>query len=150
MDISELVAIEKIRQLKARYFRSMDQKDWDLWEQVFTEDVLIDTTQEGSPLITSRQAFREFLPPMLEGVKTVHHGHTSEIKITSPTSATGVWAMEDNLWWPQSAGGNHLWGTGWYFEKYQKQDSGEWLIAELVLRRIRVEINGKQIFPAGE
>ena len=49
MDTNELIAIEQIRQLKARYFRSMDQKDWDLWEQVFTEDVLIDTTQEGSP-----------------------------------------------------------------------------------------------------
>lgn len=147
MDISTLVEIEKIRQLKARYFRTMDQKDWPAWEQVFTKNVLIDTTQEGSPLINSRQEFRDFLPPMLEGVKTVHHGHTSEITLTGPYSATGIWAMEDNLWWPKSAGGGHLWGTGWYFEKYEKQENEEWLISELVLRRIRVEMNGKQTFP---
>lgn len=147
MTVEELVDIEKIRQLKARYFRTMDQKDWDNWEQVFCEDVLIDTTQEGSPIINGRAAFREYLPPILQNVKTVHHGHSSEIEITGPATATGIWAMEDMLWWPESEGGNHLWGTGWYFEKYRKGDDGEWRIRELKLRRIRVEINGEQVFP---
>lgn len=148
MTPNDLVEIEKIRQLKARYFRTMDQKDWDAWEQVFCEDVLIDTTQEGSPIIHGRKAFREYLPPILQQVKTVHHGHSSEIEITGPATATGKWAMEDMLWWPESEGGNHLWGVGWYFEKYRKDGDGEWRIFELKLRRIRVEINGKQIFPA--
>ncbi len=147
MTSEDLVDIEKIRQLKARYFRTMDQKKWAEWQTVFCEDVTIDTTQEGSPILHGRTAFYEFLPPLLEGVKTVHHGHTSEIKITGSHTATGIWAMEDMLWWPESKGGTHLWGTGWYYEKYRKDLDGEWRILELILKRIRVERDGKQTFP---
>lgn len=147
MNPQDLVEIERIRQLKARYFRTMDQKNWDQWQLVFCEDVTIDTSEEGSPILHGRAAFLAFLPPILEGVKTVHHGHTSEIELTGPSTAKGIWAMEDNLWWPQSQGGSHLWGTGWYFEKYRKDPDGEWRILELVLRRIRVEVDGKQTFP---
>ena len=148
MTPGDLVEIEQIRQLKARYFRLMDQKKWDEWAQVFCEDVMIDTKQEGSPVIHGRQAFYEYLPPILEGVKTVHHGHMSEIELTSPTTATGTWSMEDMLWWPPEQGGRHLWGTGWYFERYRKDPDGAWRILELKLRRIRVEVDGKQTFPA--
>jgi ketosteroid isomerase-like protein len=147
MTPEDLVEIEKIRQLKARYFRTLDQKDWDAWERVFCEDVTIDTTQEGSPIVHGRAKFREFLVPILTGVKTVHHGHMSEIEITGPNTASGTWSMEDMLWWPESRGGNYLWGTGWYFEKYRKEDDGEWRILELTLRRIRTEVNGVQSFP---
>ena len=55
MTPADLVEIEEIRQLKARYFHLMDQKRWDEWEQVFCEDAHIDTTQEGSPLIEGRK-----------------------------------------------------------------------------------------------
>jgi hypothetical protein len=90
----ELVEIEQIRQLKARYFHLMDQKRWDEWADVFCEDVLVDTTQEGSPLLEGRQAFCDFLPPILQDVKTVHHGHLSEIELTGSDTATGVWSMK--------------------------------------------------------
>ena len=29
--------------------------------------------------------------------QTVHHGHMPDIEITSPTTAKGIWAMEDKL-----------------------------------------------------
>ena len=38
VDASDLVEIEAIRQLKARYFRLLDTKQWDAWLEVFTED----------------------------------------------------------------------------------------------------------------
>lgn len=147
MTLEELVAIEEIRQLKARYFHLMDQKRWDEWAEVFCEDVRVDTRQEGSPLIESRQAFVDFLAPLLEGVKTVHHGHAAEIRIAGPDRAEATWSMEDNLWWPARAGGRHLWGTGFYFEKYRREADGRWRIQELVLRRIRTEVDGVQTFP---
>ena len=34
-----LFDVEAIRQLKARYFRSMDMKDWDVLAACFTEDL---------------------------------------------------------------------------------------------------------------
>lgn len=143
----DLVEIERIRQLKTRYFLFMDQKRWDEWAGVFCEDVVIDCTQDGADVIHGRQAFRDFLPPLLEGVKTVHHGHTPLIELEGSDHASGTWLMEDNLWYPEGAERGHLWGTGWYFEKYRKDADGEWRILELKLRRIRVEIDGVEVFP---
>ena len=143
----DLLAIEEIRQLKARYFFLMDQKRWDEWALVFCEDALIDSTQDGAPLLESRQAFRDFLPPLLENVKTVHHGHMPIIEITSPTTATGTWSMEDMLFFPPESPRRKLWGKGWYFEKYRKDPDGRWRIREMKLRRIRVEVDGIEIFP---
>ncbi len=148
MTPEDLVEIEKIRQLKARYFHLMDQKRWDEWADVFCEDVVIDTTQEAdTPIIRGRKAFLEFLAPILEGVQTVHHGHLSEIERTGSDTARATWSMEDMLWWPPEAGGRHLWGLGFYFETYRRDDRGQWRIEELKLRRIRVEVDGKQTFP---
>jgi len=39
MELTTVEAIEQLKQLKARYFRLMDQKRWDEWQEVFTEDV---------------------------------------------------------------------------------------------------------------
>lgn len=145
MTPEDLVEIERIKQLKARYFMLMDQKRWDEWADVFCEDVIIDTTAEGSPLIHGRQAFRDYLPPILENVTTCHQGHTPIITLTSATEACGLWAMEDMLWWPKGSPMEHLWGLGWYDERYRKDADGEWRIAHLILRRIRVEIDGQQV-----
>jgi len=49
---------EAIRQLKARYFRTMDTKDWAGMRQVFTDDVVIDTSEAGDRIdvsVISRQ-----------------------------------------------------------------------------------------------
>jgi len=147
MTADDLIAIEEIRQLKARYFFLMDQKRWKEWALVFCEDVRIDTTQDNAPLIEGRQAMFEFLPPILEGVKTVHHGHMPMIEIQSLTSAIGTWAMEDMLFFPEGSPRRKLWGKGWYFEKYRKDPDGQWRILEMKLRRIRVEVDGIEIFP---
>ena len=142
MTPDDLVEIERIKQLKARYFQLMDQKRWDEWVGVFTEDVTIDTTEEGSPMIHGRENFRTYLQPILEPVKTCHHGHTPIIELTGPDEAEGVWAMEDMLWWPKGSPIEHLWGLGWYEDKYRREADGEWRIAFSKLRRIRVELDG--------
>ena len=46
-DIARLIAIEEIRQLKARYFRLMDTRDFDAMACVFCRDAVFDCT-EGS------------------------------------------------------------------------------------------------------
>ncbi len=147
MTRDDLVEIERIRQLKARYFRLMDQQKWEEWARVFCADVTIDTSDDGAPRIEGRDAFVAFLRPILENVRTVHHGHAAEIEITGPESARGIWAMEDMLWWSPAAGGAHVWGTGWYYETYRKESDGEWRILELVLVRQRVEVDGGQTYP---
>lgn len=149
MNADDLVAIEQIRQTKARYFRLMDQKKWSEWLDVFTDDVRIDTPYDtpGADPIVGRQNFVDFLSPILEGVITSHHGHTSEITITGPDTAEGIWAMQDYLDWPAASGGGVVIGNGWYEEKYRKGADGKWRIASLTLHRYRIERNGERVYP---
>ena len=145
---TDLDDIEQIRQLKARYFRTMDQKDWTAYQGVFAEGAVIDTTDDTGPgtVVTGRDAFIDMLTPILEGAITVHHGHMSEIEITGDDTARGIWAMEDQIWFSEASGMGKLWGAGWYEELYRRVD-GEWKIERMRLRRQRLELGGVQIFP---
>ena len=44
--------IEAIKQLKARYCRMLDTKDWDGFRQVLADDVVMDSTGSGGSVIT--------------------------------------------------------------------------------------------------
>ena len=92
--------VEAIKQLKARYFRTMDTKDWAGLRQVFTDDVVMDTTDSGGSVVMGADVFVVFLQQTLAEAVTVHHGHTPEITLTSSTTATGVWALHDEIEWP--------------------------------------------------
>lgn len=127
--------IEAIKQLKARYFRTMDTKDWDAMRQVFADDVVTDTTAAGGPAITGADEFIAFLKQTLGNAVTVHHGHMPEIELTSPTTATGVWALHDIVIWPTG----RLEGAGHYHENYVKTD-GVWRIKSLTLTRLHQEM----------
>ena len=85
----------------------MDTKRWDQMREVFTDDVVVDTTGSGGGVITGADDFMAFLEATLADVVTVHHGHMPEIELTSPTTATGIWALQDLLVWPErdAAGG---------------------------------------------
>ena len=132
--------IEAIKQLKARYFRMMDTKDWDGMREVFADDVLIDTTDSGGRVVAGADEFMAGLREILEDVLTVHHGHMPEIELTSATTATGVWSMEDMLRWPN---GSELHGFGHYHETYEKAD-GRWRIKAMTLTRLRTDFKPPQ------
>jgi len=127
--------IEAIEQLKARYFRTMDTKDWSGMRRVFADDVVMDTTSSGGGVISGADEFLAFLEPTLRDVVTVHHGHMPEIQLTSTTTATGIWSMEDMLRWPD---GTEMHGYGHYHETYAKVD-GEWRITTSTLTRLRTD-----------
>ena len=75
--------IEAIKQLKARYFRTMDTKDWEGMRDVFSPDVHIDTSIDGGGVIDGADTFIDFIRETLNDVTTVHHGHMPEIELTS-------------------------------------------------------------------
>jgi uncharacterized protein (TIGR02246 family) len=132
--------IEAIKQLKARYFRCMDTKRWDDMAQVFAEDCVIDTSSSGGGVQAGREQFMTMLRASIEDVTTVHHGHMPEVTLTSPTTATGTWAMEDMLWWPEGSPISRLHGYGHYHETYTKGGDGEWRIQTLTLTRLRTDV----------
>src|SRR4029077_11767869 len=109
---------------------------WDGMREVFTDDVVIDTTEAGGGVVSGADAFMAFLRDTLADAVTVHHGHMPEIQLSSPTTATGVWAMQDFIVWPN---GMRLLGFGHYHETYEKVDEA-WLIASSTLTRLHMEI----------
>jgi hypothetical protein len=131
----EPAELEALRQLKARYFRLLDTKDWDGLVRVFTDPVTIDVSEDGGVVSTSPQAFVDSVRRALDGAVSVHHGHMPELELTSATSATGTWAMEDQIWWPEGAPVRHLHGHGHYHETYQRTPDG-WRISSMRLTRL--------------
>jgi SnoaL-like domain len=141
-DLEKLLAIEEIKKLKARYFRCVDTKDWEGFKAVFTADAVFDISQDvpGCILVGPEKVAATVSVP-LTGCVSVHHGHCPEIEITSETTATGIWAMEDMLRWSQeSASPNQtLHGYGHYMETYERID-GSWRIKTMKLQRLRVDV----------
>ncbi|WP_198667049.1 nuclear transport factor 2 family protein [Glycomyces dulcitolivorans] len=135
-----VAAVAEIKQVKARYFRAVDTKDWELLKAQLTDDVVVDTTGSGGPVLVGSDAFIAFLQLTLSPAVTVHHGHSPEIEVTSPTTATGVWAMQDLLIFP---GDPRVLGFGHYHETYESED-GRWRIAELKLTRVHMDPIGQQ------
>jgi uncharacterized protein (TIGR02246 family) len=138
----QLLAIGEIKQLKARYFRCMDTKDWAGFEAVFAPDASVDYTPPGADSAdwsaSGRERIVAFVRRIVEPAITVHHGHMPEVEVTSPTTARAIFAMEDLIWWPEGSRRRTLHGWGHYHESYIKMD-GKWLIKTLRLTRLRVD-----------
>ena len=145
-DSERLLALEEIKQLKARYFRFMDTKDWAGMRTVFTDDVVTDfrnSTEHYDErlLMTGADIYLKSLSAVLTGVTTTHHGHTPEIELTSETTAAGIWAMEDMLWVDASQSAlpfSFMHGYGHYHETYRRV-GGRWQIASTRLSRLKIE-----------
>lgn len=131
-----LLELEAIKQLKARYCRYLDTKDWTAWRQLFADDFVSDTSESGGKIIEGADEFVAFTRNALRSQATVHQVHAPEIELTSPTTARGVWALEDVV---RFGPGVNLRGYGHYTETYEKVGS-EWRIASSKLTRLREDV----------
>jgi SnoaL-like domain len=132
--------VEEIRRLKARYCRFLDTRDIPAWRALFAPDVVVlldlavstgGADPQTMPPLEGLAAFEPVVLGGIEGATTMHHCHTPEIDLTSPTTATGIWAMEDLLIFGD---GSEMHGAGHYRETYEKYD-GAWRIKTLHLTR---------------
>jgi SnoaL-like domain len=143
MDLTQkLAAIEEIKVLKARYFRCLDAKDWDGWRKLVfcaNSEMLVPEAQP-EPVIGIDRIIT-FVEQVLRGTVTIHHGHMPEISIQSDTEASGIWAMEDVIYWPKDrlaqSRYSKLQGYGHYHERYVRESSG-WRIQSLLLSRLHI------------
>lgn len=137
--LERLADIEHIHQLKARYFRLLDTKQWHEWGDVFAADVRMEVPEAGVEL-DGRDAVVSGVSAALEGTTTVHHGHMPEITLTGPGTAEGIWAMYDYVEWPPAEDGSRvgMHGYGHYLDEYVRED-GQWRISSTRLERLRVD-----------
>lgn len=143
-DLQRLVAIEEIKQVKARYFYGFDHKDWDLWrDQVWAPDGELHVPELRPEPFRGFDAVLAFCRESAADQVSVHHGHMPIIDFVSDTEAKVIWAMEDLLFrtpqHPLHDGSTFLHGWGHYRETYVKLDRG-WRIKTCQLTRLRVEM----------
>jgi SnoaL-like domain len=151
-ETEQLIAIEQIKQLKSRYFRAYDTKDYSRFASLFTPNATFDMRQatsdpHGPP--TSQEAMamlfigREKIEAFVRSASpswSAHHGLNPDIEVTSSTTAIGIWALEDAVAFLEGGPFKTLHGYGYYHDTYERID-GQWLIASTQLTRVHLEIS---------
>src|ERR1700722_16125976 len=122
-DVEMLVELQAIYRLKAVRDHAVDY-------------VAMSISRE--PIIGGNAA-AEALSVQLANVSTVHHSHTPVIDFQDCDNATGVWAMEDNLFWTRNGEKQWLRGFGFYHERYVRGEDGRWRFSYRKLQRTHAE-----------
>lgn len=134
-ELERLVELQAIFDLKARRDQAVDRRDWDLYAALHTDDYVAESV--GDQPIVGGRAVADVLKARSEGITCAHHSHTPVIDFQDDTHATGVWAMEDNLFWKQDGEPQWLRGFGFYHERYEKR-GGRWLFSYRRLERTHI------------
>ena len=126
--MQEFIDKEAIKELKARYFRGLDTKDWELFGSTMTDDVK-GRYSSGQLSFDGLEDLVKFMVENLSigTVVTMHHGHHPEISIDeSGDTAKGVWYLQDMV--IDLVGKTRLYGAAIYKDEYRKVN-GEWKIS---------------------
>ncbi len=96
MTPNDLVELELIKQLKYKYMRCLDQKLWDEISDCFTEDAQC-SYSGGKYAFAGRDNIVTFFRQAMDrkSFLSSHRVHQPEIELTSATTATAIWALED-------------------------------------------------------
>ncbi len=126
MTPADLVEIELIKQLKYRYMRLLDQKGWDEMEALFSADAEA-AYSGGKYAFSGPDAILEFFRKAMGRTSFLssHRVHQPEIRLTSATTATGIWALEDRV--IDTERNITIQGAAFYDDEYVKL-KGEWRI----------------------
>ena len=95
-----LLSADAIRQVKARYCRYIDTKQWDKLGGLFTADCRFEglgSAPPGADVATFVAGVSSRLGPTI----SVHHCHTLEVVMTGADTARAVWAMAGITMSPQ-------------------------------------------------
>ena len=141
--LEELTASQRVKDVKARYCRFLDTKNWEGFEALFTPDAVLDVSEDtGTAPYHGRAAIARAVLHAVQHAKTAHHVHSPEIIFDGPDAADVVWAMQDRVVWEADKspvpGASALTGYGHYHEHYVRED-GAWFIASLKLSRLMSE-----------
>jgi hypothetical protein len=143
--MTDLHELEAIKRLKYKYLRCLDQKRWDELAECFTEDAT-SSYGGGRYAFEGRDAILGFLQKAMGAPSFLssHRAHHPEIEFTSPTAATGVWALEDTV--IETRAGITIRGAAFYTDEYVKVDGG-WKIRSTGYLRTYEEVESRKGVP---
>jgi len=132
-DLAALVREERdvreICQLKYRYLRTLDSKDWDGFEACFVPEA---TGDYNGLVFDDRAALVAYMRENLgEGLVTMHQAHHPEIEVDGDT-ATGRWYLYDRV--IVEAFSFMLEGAAFYSDRYVRTPDG-WRVSHTGYRR---------------
>jgi hypothetical protein len=137
MTPDDLVELEAIKRLKYRYVRALDQKQWEELGSCLLPDATA-AYGGGAYSFAGRDEILQFLRDSLGPTMiTMHQVHQPELELTSPTTATGSWALEDRVIMTDHK--LTLRGAAYYSDRYTKID-GQWKIAHTGYERLFEEM----------
>jgi hypothetical protein len=143
--IKALQETENIKQLMARYCRFLDTKQWTAFGELLTEDVQLTFKDTAGNIIFqfhSRKEMMDLTAPMLQSAVTVHYVNQPEITLLSDTEASAIWALEDQIIFPENtenAPYRAMHGFGIYHQTLKKIGE-DWQISSFVLDRLKLDI----------
>lgn len=146
MTPEDLVEIREIEQLKYRYLRHLDLKEWDELALVLTPDASAGYGG-GTHSLDGREAIMAFLRASMgtTSLLSSHKCHHPEITLAADrTEAAGIWALDDVVIVQDS--GTTIRGAAYYHDRYRKVD-GAWLIAHTGYRRVYEEVYPRASVP---
>jgi hypothetical protein len=138
--LQKLLDIEEIKNLKHRYFRAIDMADFDLLDDIFSEDITIDY-RGGSYRWESegKETIKESLIHAFHNqTAAMHTAHHPEIEILSETEAIGKWYLQDIFY--NFDLGSITQGTALYEDQYIKVNE-TWLIKHSEYDRIWEQVS---------
>lgn len=132
--MNELLEIEKIKQLKARYLRGLDTNDWEVFAGSMSEDCT-GRYNGGKLSFEARDEIVAFMRENLAGDKvlTLHQGHQPEIELVDEDNARGSWYLQDMVIHLEA--GVRIYGSAIYQDTYRKEN-GEWKICATGYQRV--------------
>jgi hypothetical protein len=136
-DIERLVELAAIYRLKGLRDHAVDRKDWATYAGLHSDDYV--AMSIGADPIVGGKAAADALAIQLANVTTIHHCHTPVIDFQDRDHATGIWAMEDNLFWKRNGEKQWLRGFGFYHERYMRGADGQWRFSYRRLERTHAE-----------
>jgi ketosteroid isomerase-like protein len=133
-NLDQIEAKFAITEVKARYCRFLDTKDWEGFAGLMADDFVFHMDGTSLPIIHGREAAVKQVIASVGTAKTAHQVHTPEFQFVSPDEAHVIWPMQDRVIWPDKA----LTGYGHYHVRYVRQ-GGQWKIAATKLTRLIME-----------
>ena len=129
MTPDDVADTEAIKQLKYRYLRTLDLKQWDEFTECFVPEA---TGDYAGLAFEDRDALVAYMRENLgEGLISMHHAHHPEISVDGD-SAEGRWYLEDKVIVP--AFDFVLEGAAFYTDRYARTPDG-WRITHTGYRR---------------
>ncbi|MFE3542962.1 nuclear transport factor 2 family protein [Nocardia sp. NPDC059177] len=133
----DLIAIEEIKRLKYRYFRTLDLKRWDEFGDCLAVDIKAryGTQSMKEPLhYDTREGVVGFMSANVgPGIVTTHIANHPEIDVDGDT-ARGSWVFEDTVIVPEYQA--LIRGSGYYLDEYRRDADGKWRISATEYERI--------------